>query len=613
MCGIAGYVTAGPAQEAYLAAVLDRQTARGPDDRGTWSWRGRGRSVGLGHNRLSILDLSARGHQPMESPDGELVVAFNGEVYNYRELREQLAADWQFRTGTDTEVILAAFSRWGTAAWDRFNGMFSLALVDLRSEELFLVRSRMGSKPLYYASRGADLMFASRADALARGAGAGLDVEYLGTAIVTGVFDGPGVKTPFLGVRSLPPGVQLSLDLADPQSRPRMRRWYSLAESVGGVGRSRAGVRDNAHRLRELMADSVRLRLRSDVPLGASLSGGLDSTTVLALAARESEQPVDAYVYRWGVQDPDANSARAFASAMGPGVVRLHWVDPPSSRGDAVGAIEKTFADQGAPVPGLSIVAQNMVFARAASDGLKVMLGGQGSDEVLMGYASYHSAALRAAVDTRNPLGLLRSAWDNGRYWSADLHTFRAYLGEHRANTAGAGAQAILPADGAGLELNLRNPTALSLANVGLRNLPNLLRYEDTNSMGSSIESRLPFLDYRIAEFALRLPTSQKVRNGYGKWLLRCAMSADLPSHVCWTRWKRGFEPGMKRWLSLGVGEWIRSIVADGSRQLQDAGVPVRADDVASRYSDALLERDEGVLAEALVLAWAARWESRRP
>lgn len=612
VCGVSGYLSTRDLS-VEVSQILALQECRGPDDRGFWSWVTQGGlQVGLGHNRLSIIDLTSQGHQPMTNPEQTVALSFNGEIYNYRELRHNLQRlGYDFRSHSDTEVLLAAYTTWGEQAWDHLNGMFALIVVDLGESTLHLVRSRMGSKPLAYTKWRDGWLFASTADSLARVTHAQVNFDYVARGAVSWAFDGNSDETAFQGVRQVLPGTSLTFDLDRVTScEPRFRRWYSLRAALSPFGSRNTQTAVEA--VRASLSKSVDLRLRSDVPVGVSLSGGLDSASLAALASERLDSPLAAYSYRWGPADPESANVQALASKLGASKIQMHWVDPPT-RGQLSDVMHHALLSQGSPVAGLSVVAQSLVFRTAREDNTVVMLGGQGADEILMGYRKYQVAQGRSLLRSARYLAATRTGLDLAATlmrdraeardnWSAA----RRYLPARTQH--GLGLAAATDSD---LRVPMDNPLAISLADISVKSLPTLLRYEDRNSMAFGVESRLPFLDRHVVELALSLPNDIKVRGGFGKWVLRQAMAPLLPDSIAWSRAKRGFNAGDARWVQLGVGSWLRQRVADGARGLADLGVDASVADPC-HFTDARLIVSRQAMSEAMVLAWLATWEQER-
>jgi len=555
MCGIAGF--AARRNVVDLPGVIRQMTARvrhrGPDDEGTYIER----SVALGHRRLSIVDLSSLGHQPMMSADERYVITYNGEIYNFRDLRPELTAlGWEFRSNTDTEVILAAYAAWGPGCLSRFNGMWSFAIYDRVAEAIFAARDRFGVKPFYYVFNDAFFAFGSEIgqllpllDTVAANS------EAVGEFALTGV-QSSSTATCFRDVSSLSPGHYLIYDVK--QQRCVSERYYSLSERLNGVDdRNGPGAIDQ---FRYLLEDSVRLRMQADVRVGTCLSGGLDSSSVALLAAGLQRVPFTAVT---AVSEDATNSEEAYAKA----VVHkgaLHWIRVCPGYDEFRALLPLVVKHQEEPFASPSICMQAFVMQAARENGIVVLLDGQGGDETLLGYERYYPAycvalwregglrtALRGAMqigDSNANMGhsriaayLLFMLFPNIRH----LYYLRrsSYLARRPpvADWTRTFAEACF---------DIRS---LQILEIEKTTLPLLLRYEDKNSMAFSIEARLPFLDYRLVEHAISLAASLKIKDGWTKWVLRMALSDLLPRDIAWRRQKIGFEAPEQLWLSRHV------------------------------------------------------------
>lgn len=611
MCGISGAIF--PAAEAATArALVERiaaaQHARGPDARDVQSIAGDDRAIVLGHNRLSIIDRSDTANQPMWNRERTVCLVFNGEVYNYLELREELSAlGHVFRTRSDSEVLLEAFLRWGAACASRFIGMFAFAIWDARSSDLWLVRDRFGVKPLYYRIAGDRLAFASTPGAIAAHFGLAPDLAYLIGGIEAKVYEQDSPISPFAGLLALEAGCAVRIACA---SRTPLtaehHRWYDL-ETIVRQRRERLLARSDADwvaEAQELLISAVRLRLRSDVPLGVSLSGGLDSSTITALAAAEHQ---DLTAFSFG--DPrDQATEGPVIKAIGEHCrVRTVFCSP--SIDELCQGLLDTLRNQGAPFPTGSIIGQHFVFKTARAHGVTVLLGGQGADEALMGYHKYKIFVLQHAVRTRNlrsaasqaiGLGALLGAElaNLGDFWS-ERHRFLARRSAPAGNPIFASPQQTLPSQGLASGHEPWNRQVLDFRRFSL---PTLLRYEDRNSMGNSIESRLPFMDHRLVEFGIALPDAIKVRHGLGKWVLRQVADGLIPRSVRCTRRKRGFDVDQKRWIAAGLGAFMRHRLDETRGRYQPW--TSRNLDIPGEFSDQRLITDKRAFAEAVSLLW---------
>ena len=544
-------------------------------------FRGRQFNLALGFRRLAILDVTPAGHQPMPSRDGRLWIVFNGEIYNYLELRSELEGlGYAFRTNTDTEVILAAYDRWGAECLGRFNGMWGLAIWDNLRRSLFVARDRFGVKPCYLADGpGGSLAFASEIKALRASGTAGCEPSpaALGGFVAFGAFPSHRAgATFFRDVRSLPPGHASLFEQNDEQTSAY---WQLPAAEEQPLDEAASGAR-----FRELLVDSIRLRLRSDVPLGTCLSGGLDSSAIVAIVRQLTSSPMSAAPSSVG---PRQHTFSAVYDSEGEWNERVH-VDRVLARTGAQGhfvvpksdglwdEIQQVLAYQDEPVQSSAIYAQWCVMRLARRRGVTVLLDGQGADELLGGYRPYQAVvqdllrrcrfwgAWRAASDIGRTAGLGRTS-----LLSAAAKSELGWRVKRWLRPSGSGRWALETLAGAGLneaclaehadEIARAAAGAAAVQHASLdeqlryqmleESLPNLLRYEDRNSMAFSIEARVPFLDYRLAEFVFRSAAPWRFRRGWTKWLLRRSIENDLPEEIVWRRDKVGYDVPEIDWL----------------------------------------------------------------
>src|SRR5690349_11437121 len=537
MCGICGVVSLGrPPELAAARAMLARIRHRGPDGEGEFGAEG----VAICHARLAIIDLTDGGRQPFASEDGSLQLLHNGEVFNYLELRRELEAlGHRFRSHTDTEVVLAAYTEWGERCVERFNGMWALALWDAPRRRLFCSRDRFGIKPFAYRWDGSRLAFASEPQALLADAPAEPNLDAVRDFVEQGYTDHRD-ETFFAGIRQLPPGHNLMLD----EDGLRIARWWHLTPADAPD--------DAAAAFRELFVDSVRLRLRSDVPLGTALSGGLDSSAVavaidhLLRTEAENARPVGERQETFTVFFDDAgHDERPFADAVAERILsRPHPLT--FSDVELVEVLPQVVAAQGEPFGSTSIAAQWFVMRAAAQAGLKVMLDGQGGDETLAGYETttraYRFADLLGAGRLQALGRELRAAHAGPRAlaqavatpflparvrWSLRARRSRSDLLLHPRLR---GRRRVPGANGGGpFPDRLRRQYHVVLSQLGL---PELLRYEDRNTMGHSLEGRVPFLDHRLVELLYGLPATELYEGGRTKLVLRRALADLLPPEV---------------------------------------------------------------------------------
>lgn len=602
MCGIAGVLGRPPAPRG-LELLAERQRQRGPDDSGVAEIDA---IAFLGHTRLSILDLSDAGHQPMGDPTGRFTLTFNGEIYNYRELRRRAKeSGWVFRGSSDTEVLLACWALFGEGVLESLNGMFAFCVVDRFEQTAVLVRDRFGVKPLYYKHLEGGLAFASMPDVLASVFGpVGFDRGYLARGLSTWAYDTDGSDSAFSGVSALPGGCLLRVDLSGVGSPPtNLLRWYDFRTRTTQIEPVR-GEQVAAAKLRELLTESISLRMRADVPVGLSLSGGLDSSIIAAVASAGASEPIQAFSFSLGPRDKETFAVDQLVENLGPSRLLVTKVGPPAAR-DTRETLEHALLCQGAPVGGLSALAQFQVFRAARDAGIVVMLGGQGADEAFMGYRKYQAAAIRQSLKGRHLMRATVTTVQLAHTLASergDVSTYLQAAQRYRSRTRAQGLSSHLPpVDSLGPPAS---PELLQIDDVLAAGLPTLLRMEDRNSMAHSVESRHPFMDYRVMELGSAFGPTLNVRKGYGKWILRSAFGSDIPRSIAWARYKRGFDPGTGLWLQLGVGEHLRGIIQARSRVIAEALSVPNSAVVPSAYSDAALEGSGKAMHEALVLAW---------
>lgn len=540
MCGIAGQfaLNGEDADPALVGAMAERLAHRGPDGEGTF-FSG---PIGLAHRRLAIIDLSDEGRQPMGSEDGSFQIVFNGEIYNYPEIREELsAAGHRFSSATDTEVILHAYEEWGRDCLARFNGMWAFALWDGRRRELFCARDRLGVKPFYYTLIDGSFLFASEIKALRAHPDVGRQPNdrMLSTFLAWGVADHTG-ETMYDGVFQLPPAHTVVVS-AEGVGEPE-RYWdFAVSGAPGGADDEAA-----AQSVRALLTDAVRLRLRSDVPVGTCLSGGIDSSTVTALIngllLAESPESVGERQKTFSVSfdDPRFDESRYIDTVVAATDVASRRTTPGT---DGLWEdIERLLYMQDEPFASLSIYAQYCVM-RLASGEVKVVLDGQGADEQLGGYIAYQAPYIRGLLRRGDVLAALREGVGSARHhrsffsWAAAQSRVRS---ERRGLLRG-DAPEVLRYAGSLEEVLKREVTA--------SNLPLLLHWEDRNSMAFSVEARVPFLDYRLVEHLAALPLDQKIRGGVTKYVLRQAIRGLVPDAVRCRMDKMGFVTPEEVWM----------------------------------------------------------------
>ncbi|WP_128548315.1 asparagine synthase (glutamine-hydrolyzing) [Larkinella soli] len=548
MCGIAGIVhfTGEPADPAALGAMLERQKHRGPDDRGTFL----DGHVGLGFVRLSILDLSPAGHQPMVSDDERYVLIFNGEIYNYLELKQQLAPHFRFRSHSDTEVLLNAYRHWGPDCLHRFNGMFAFAIYDRHEQTLFAARDRFGVKPFYYYLSNDCFVFASEIPPVfdyvrSRGGMLNPDDTSLYNYLMYGRTDLDG-HTFVQQIKKLEHGHSLSIR----QNRVRISRWYKLDEQLTQGWRS-------PQEYYEVFESAVGLRLRSDVPVGICLSGGLDSSSVASTLIK-GHRKTDFYAFSAVYGDGQHGDETRFIDEYKDQLDNLVYVRPTEQ--SLHEDFEELMRCHFEPFGGLSIYSQFKVM-KDASRYLKVLMDGQGADEQLAGYLYFFGSFFRELLSDFQ-YGRFLKEW-KGYYRNHHSLGALGYLGFYMAPNrlkAAAGhrrAQFIDPgffreqSRHSTIHEKLFSPRSLkeSLLQHFESKLEHNLKWNDLNSMYFSIELREPFLDYRLVEKTLASPSHMLIKDGTTKWILREAMRNRLPEKIRTRQDKVGFENPADAWM----------------------------------------------------------------
>ncbi len=615
MCGIAGYWSAAPdaGQSASLEASLLLMKHRGPDDRGMEVDRAIG-ELGLGHARLSIIDLSSGGHQPMHAADGRYSMVFNGEIYNYPELKAELvAAGCRFQTQSDSEVLLKAWAHWGEACLPRLTGMFAFVIVDRAAGTLSLVRDVFGIKPMFYSTPEWGICFASELPAVCRlrGQVASLDLQSAYNYLAHGDYDST-TSTFVDGILQLEPGAIRVLNLRTGRLGNARFWWTPDVTETSGLS-----FNDAAEQLRHLFLRSVGQHLRSDVPLGTALSGGVDSSAVVcAMRHLEPDAPIHTF---------------SFIAKDSP-VSEENWVDVVNAH---VGAIpHKVFVEpqelardlddmirtQGEPFGSTSIYAQYRVFQEARRAGITVTLDGQGADELLAGYNGYPGKRMHSLLD-RGRFGDALSFLRNWAKWPGRrlTHGLQLLVAEY---AEGSLYQRLRALTGTPLRPDWLDCNSLAERGVNLhfprivadgppgrrvaaelalaatrRGLPALLRHADRNSMRVSVESRVPFLTTELADFLLALPEEYLLApDGETKRVFRAAMRGIVPDAILDRRDKIGFATPEKLWLRQ-LGQQARAWL-----EVDSVGLPFLR-------TQPMLEAYDQIVAGKKAFSWQAwRW-----
>lgn len=581
MCGIIGIFT--KKSDIHIAGklnvALEKLRHRGPNSQSSEVTTIDDATIVMGHARLSVIDLTQEADQPMTTSDSRYSIVFNGEIYNYLELRQLLKDDgYFFKTHSDTEVLLAAWAKWGEACLVRLTGMFAFAILDRKRKTLSFARDGFGIKPLFISQDESNLYFASELPALIalRGYGARINMQRSYDYLVHGDYDSND-ETFVDGVSQLPPGCMQVLSIATGSLSPPEYWWKPSAVQASTLTFGQASAR-----LRELFLENIKLHLRSDVPLGAALSGGIDSSAVVcAMRHLDPKLPINTFSY----------------IANNPSLSEEGWIDLVNHKvganahkvvagpDDLLKDLDDMIVSQGEPFGSTSIYAQYRVFQLAKENGVTVTLDGQGADELLGGYAGYPGKRMRSLLAEGDILGASKflSSWSQwpGRSFVHGLkltgsELMSGNLYQYARNLfSGTDAQEWIKGDilldsRIKLIYPLHNKVSASknrslmgaLINASTRNgLPALLRHADRNSMRFSVESRVPFLTKNLAEFIFSLPESYLVSGaGETKSLFRSAMRGIVPDAILDRRDKVGFITPEFEWLKDSFGltpDWL--------------------------------------------------------
>lgn len=591
MCGIAGYIKFNASIEnqgnRVVSSMLNALMHRGPDD---WGMISNAKNndedsanfyfldqhqlpeFTIGHRRLSILDLSVSGRQPMLDNEHKLAISYNGEIYNYIEIRNELSLKYEFKTQTDTEVLLKAYVEWGTDMLTKLDGMFSFAILDMRKNIIFAARDPMGIKPFYYNfSENSSFTFASEPAAVLKGLGINgtLNKKQSSDFLILGVMD-HNEGTFFNEVVQLKGGHFLTLDLST--SNLAINKYWTpppLADFKG---------KDPVELFKEIATTTIARQLRSDVPLGSSLSGGIDSSTIVTIAGKilgPEAANYKALTFSFpGFKNDEATSAKSVADHTG-----MQWHSVIPEVGSLAADLKKMTINMGEPYSTLSMFAQYKVMQAAKELGITVMLDGQGGDEIYLGYPRMVQNAMLYYLK-KGKLGKFFREW-KGMSDNLSIPMYRSILSSFYFNSANLAIsrrkarlkEFISPELMEAYDKNVakdvyapKNVYQKQEDELLKYTLPRLLRFADRNSMAFGIEQRVPHLGQPIIEFALSLPLEWRVNNGWSKYIVRRSMSGSVPDHILWDKIKRGFDIPQTYWVDLiatDLSNWIQALPDD--------------------------------------------------
>jgi asparagine synthase (glutamine-hydrolysing) len=551
MCGlIAAWDDAG-LDDALVDAALGDMHHRGPEARAI-VWR-EDRRLALGHARLKIIDTSDVANQPFVSPCGRWTLIFNGEIYNFRELRQDIGDRWEWRTKGDSEVLLAAWTLWGPDCLQRFVGMFAFAIHDAREHMLTVVRDRFGIKPLYFSGNGMRRVFASEIPPLLRfQTQVRADEATIRTYLETGLYD-HGTHTFFRDVTSLAPGMLMTIDLRT--GHERRQRWYRFADQVPDLAGATADeLRQEVERL---VLQAVSSHLIADVAVGLNVSGGVDSSMLVRAAIQELGH---AHLF---TQDYLGYSELPWVREVAAGGT-LHVAELDLAA--ISGYLEDTVAAEAEPFGGVSVVGYNALYETAVEENVTVLLDGNGVDETFLGYKRYHQIFVQTASDDVSKQQRAR-----------DFETFWGHVPAPTSPGASIdGSDGVRPAAMSerlkqaerldvhtdfGFKDPVRQAAAVDLLHA---KIPRGLRFNDRVSMAHSRELRVPFLDHRLAEFAFGIPTDLLLNAKGGKVLFRDILARRAPASVAYAR-KRSVQSPQREWLATGWRSMVEDIMSSDS------------------------------------------------
>jgi asparagine synthase (glutamine-hydrolysing) len=562
MCGISGIISRQDRRQDLERSrhVLQH---RGPDSFGTMNHRAAEYFASVLHHRLSIIDLTDEANQPFFSKDRNAYLICNGEIYNYIELRQELEAEGvEFRTSSDTEVLLEALLCWGTAkTLEKINGMWAFAFCDLARRKFTFARDRFGVKPLYYFADGESFFFGSEIKAVLALAGRKfpLNKKTATRMLSQHLLESDPEETFFEGISKLPPGHYGELDLNAPRPELRITRYYELK-----AGELRCDFEEANQQLQALLSDAVALQLRSDVQVGVLLSGGIDSSALACIAQRHVAErggnPIALLsLTSEGSRYDEGPYISKVEELLGQTAARVDVGDDPLKLLHLLDEVQ-WFNDE--PLTSFSGVAYYLMMRRARELGIKVLLTGQGADELFCGYKKYLAFYLKGLLREGHVADfgkeVVKFGLNGGFIHDVHWSEMQRYV------LPRSGMRALGPALGEyeplSQALGSRSLAERQILDIEQTSIPHLLHYEDRLSMAFSREVRVPYLDHRIVEFALACPDEFKIGTGWSKYILRTAVADFIPSEVAWRKDKNGFGVPQIEWLKLALRPHVERI-----------------------------------------------------
>jgi asparagine synthase (glutamine-hydrolysing) len=546
MCGITGIIYKNKNVEAAeLEKMTEKIKHRGPDSSGIYM----DKNVGFGHRRLSIIDVSDHSNQTFFYKD--LILIFNGAIYNYLEIKDELISHgYIFKTTSDTEVLLLAYDKWGVDCVKKFNGMWSFAIHDKKQNLVFCSRDRFGVKPFYYYADGDQFIFASEIKAV-------LEIKKVTTVntqiilqFIETNFTEHNNETFFEGIFKLPGSHSLVYDL-----KTNVFQIYKYYELEFNAEVSKLNLQDSINLFEEKFQESIKLRLRSDVKIGSALSGGLDSSYIVAISAKQFKVKKDFNAVTVGSlhkEEDEGDRARIISDCLG---IENSIIYPDKNEFEKL--IPQVIYSLEEPFGGLSVYMQTFLMKQAQKLGIKVLLDGQGADEVLLGYSNYTAAFLKnhGLKDNVKFLLNLRSHYDISIFkglliylYYSNFNVRKTYLKLRGLGLKSKYKKLIEYNHIRTLNNSYKNIFELQKNEIFWAQIPQLLRWEDMNSMAYGIETRLPYLDYKFVETCLSINNNFKIFTGWSKYILRKNLQKHIPDEIAWNRKKIGFNPPIEEW-----------------------------------------------------------------
>lgn len=560
MCGISGIINRSTesVDKDEIKKINDLIAHRGPDDEGFYFEK----NFAFGHRRLSILDLSSDGHQPMHFLD-KYVITYNGEVYNYLEIKEELQKEgYVFHSHTDTEVILASYDKWGAECVNKFNGMWAFAIYDKEKEIIFCSRDRFGVKPFYYTEVNGKFVFGSEIKQLLefykeRFVNKKILIDYL----VIG-YENHTNETFFENIFQLEQSHDLIYDLKT--NRFEIKRYYDIKENEIKLDEN-----SSVDAYKSKLIEAITLRLRSDVKVGTCLSGGLDSSSIAAIASKIYKKKSDDKFTAIHAKSSEKNSDESFFAQEVANTCNLDLNIIEPKQDEFINNIDDVIYTQEEPFGSPSIFMQYFVMKKAKEIGCTVLLDGQGGDETLLGYERYYPAYLISLGFFDFIKGFFNVS-KNSKLSKKQLFSYFIYFTKSKIRIQRLKGKSRFIKnkflDLASFDILEKNSKSylnlfeLQHEEIFHTQMPHLLRYEDRNSMRHSIETRLPFIDFRAVETALTINNKYKIKDGWTKYILRKTVDKILPNSIVWRKNKFGFEAPTKSWINSIENEIIKSI-----------------------------------------------------